>query len=283
VTIALYGASILLRTLVSVWWTLGTTKATVTKLVDDAICVQITVPTTKGQWKPGQHVFIRFLALAPFQSHPFTIASIEENGELILIIKKKSGFTRNLYDRVNRERGPWKTRVVIDGPYGGPIRDPGSFDTVVLVAGGVGVTFTMPIMKDLVRRMQDLGKLRCSKLIFIWSVQTESTLEWLEEEINQCVMGAEDMVQAKVYVTRSKEYEKDMPMLVSNITVNYMRPHLRKLLMSAAEENQGRMCVLGAGPESLTSSLSTEVAGLQKLVMGGASGEIFLHVESFGA
>jgi predicted ferric reductase len=280
-SVALYGGSILIRTLISVWWTLVTTEAEVTTLVDDAVSVQIPVPTTKGQWKAGQHVFVRFPAIAPFQSHPFTIASIEENAELTLIIQKHSGFTKKLYDRV-KENGPWKTRVVIDGPYGGPPRDPGSFDTVVLVAGGAGVTFTMPIMKDLVRRMQDLGKLRCSKLIFIWSVKKESTLEWLDEEIDQCTMGAEDIVQAKLYVTRSNEYEKDMPMLVSNATIDYMRPPLRKLLERAVEENRGRMCVLGAGPESMTSNLSTEVAVLQKRVMDGRSGEIFLHVESFG-
>lgn len=208
--------------------------------------------------KAGQHVFLRFLALSPWQSHPFSIASIEEDGELQLIIKQRAGLTEMLYKTVKRMKGQWETRVIIDGPYGGPSRDPGTFDTVVCIAGGVGITFTFPIMKDVVHRMQDLGKLRCSKLI----VRSEHTIDWLREEISKCASTAEDWVQIEYYITDKNVASGEKDWIDSNITVDYGSPNLGNVLSAAAEQNHGRMCVLGAGPEGLMGSLCEEAASV---------------------
>lgn len=281
-TVAIYGGAIAVRMIGTAWWSVRISKASISALVDNAVSVKIEVLTTKGQWKAGQHVFIRFLALAPFRSHPFTIASIEEDGELNLIIKQQKGLTRTLYNKVIRLESSWITRVLIDGPYGGPNRDPGSFDTVVLVAGGVGVTFTLPIMKDLVRRMQDLSKIRCSNVQFIWTVRSESTLAWIMPEIEDCV-SIKNGVQAELYVTNANLGFAKRENLDPNISINYRRPNLSNVLSMAAAQNQGRMCVFGAGPKGLVSSLNTEVAKLQKgVIRDRGSTEIFLHAELFG-
>ena len=282
-TVAIYGGSIAVRTLCTAWFNLGTSKATVSWLVDNAVNVRVKVPTTKGRWRAGQHVFIRFLSLRLYQTHPFSIASIEEDGDLVLIIKQRTGLTGALYDKVKAQKGSWETRVLIDGPYGGPSRDPGSFDTVLCVAGGVGITFTFPIMKDIVHRMQGLGKLRCSKLIFVWVVRSENTLDWLKEEISRGASAAEDWVQVEYYITDKKLASGEKDWIDSNITVDYGRPNLGNVLSAAAEQNHGRMCVLGAGPEGLMNTLCREVANLQKLAIKTAgSEEIFMHVETFG-
>jgi ferric-chelate reductase len=238
------------------------------------------MPTTKRQWKAGQHVFIRFLSLRPLQSHPFTIASIEEEGEIMLMIKKEGGFTKALHERV-KNGYVWNTRALVDGPYGGPSRDPGAFDSVVLVAGGIGVTFTLPILKDLVRRTQELGKLRCTDISFIWVVRSDNSLEYVEEEIRNCILAMEYGLRAELYFTGSKfTVDKDV-MLEPNMTVSYKRPDLAKILK--AKNHYGKMCVLGCGPERLTSQLQAEVASLQKSVIKGRDvGEIYVHVETFG-
>nr|XP_018266435.1 uncharacterized protein I303_00410 [Kwoniella dejecticola CBS 10117]OBR88593.1 hypothetical protein I303_00410 [Kwoniella dejecticola CBS 10117] len=63
---------------------------------------QIILPLRSG-WRAGQHVFIRIPSMqemggmAWLENHPFTISSAE-GGELVLIIKKAGGWTRDLYD-----------------------------------------------------------------------------------------------------------------------------------------------------------------------------------------
>jgi predicted ferric reductase len=281
-TVAIYAGAIAARTLYTIWWKFGTTQATVSTLVDNAVRVSIGVTTAKGQWRPGQHVFIRFLALAPFQSHPFTIASIEEDGELRLIIKRRKGLTDSLFNKVHQLKEPWRTTVLIDGPYGGVSRDPGSFDTVVLVAGGVGVTFTLPILKDLVRRMQEHGKLRCSNVVFVWTVRSESNLDWLLTEIESC-LSPENGVQIKFFVTdgKSSSFASSEKSLVPSMTVEYRRPDLASVFPKVFDDE--RICVLGAGPEGLIASLNAEVANLQTiLIQERRNGEVFLHAETFG-
>ena len=41
----------------------------------------------------------RFLTLYPWQCHPFTVASVEEDGQLVLIIKKEHDLTERLYKK----------------------------------------------------------------------------------------------------------------------------------------------------------------------------------------
>lgn len=54
----------------------------------------------KGNWRAGSHVLLNVGKISLFQYHPFTIASLPESGNIVLIIKKKNGFTKKLYNKV---------------------------------------------------------------------------------------------------------------------------------------------------------------------------------------
>ncbi|KAG1787202.1 uncharacterized protein HD556DRAFT_1410680, partial [Suillus plorans] len=47
---------------------------------------------------------------------------------------------------------------MLDGPYGGSSVDLGLYDSVFLVAGGSGVTFTLGLLDDIVGRCVKLGR-----------------------------------------------------------------------------------------------------------------------------
>lgn len=280
-TVGIYGSGIVIRVLASAWWTIKTEKATISMLPDTAVSVRIKAPARKGQWTAGQHAFLRFLALSPYQTHPFTIASVDEDGEVCFIIKQRTGITAALYRKVKKRMTPWTTRVIIDGPYGGPGRDPGAFDTVILIAGGVGVTFALPVVKDLVRRMQTQAKVRCSKIIFVWTVRTENTLDWILPDIESCV-EAEKCLQVELYVTGASDKSDFSDIVGPQISVDSSRPNLRKIILEQAE-HEGKMCVMGAGPEGLMATLRSTVGEIQmKVIKGGGSGEVFMYVEPFG-
>jgi len=76
----------------------------------------------------------------------------------------------------DEEKGEEKNvMVMIDGPYGGISFDLGRYDTVLLVAGGAGVTFTMGVLDDLVGRIVRRGRRdgeRTTKIQFAWCIKS---------------------------------------------------------------------------------------------------------------
>ncbi|KAL8839643.1 MAG: hypothetical protein Q9170_001649 [Blastenia crenularia] len=120
---------------------------------------RITIENPPVHWSPGQHVFLTCHALAPLQAHPFTIASIPEDGRLEFLVKSKQGGTKRFFRHAEKsQRLPVASggllqdharHVMIEGPYG-RIRPLRQFDSVFLIAGGSGSTFTVPLMRDIV-------------------------------------------------------------------------------------------------------------------------------------
>ena len=116
--------------------------------------------------KPGSHVFVTFPTLRPFESHPFTISDIEDTQ---LRVSRRGGFTAVLHDYATKNPG-CQVRVLVEGPFG-HVPNFKSFDRVLLIAGGVGATYSMSIALD-IARIQDWPRDR--KIVeFIWVVQHE--------------------------------------------------------------------------------------------------------------
>jgi hypothetical protein len=53
-------------------------------------------------WTPGQHVFLSCHSVAPLQSHPFTIASIPEDGVMEFLVKSERGGTRRFFKHAEK-------------------------------------------------------------------------------------------------------------------------------------------------------------------------------------
>mgnify|MGYP001590391201 CR=1 FL=1 len=63
-------------------------------------------------------------------------------------------------------------RVVVDGPYGGSMfTDFAEYQSVLLLAGGSGISFAAPIFEELIARSADLrGSIRTRHLTLVWWV-----------------------------------------------------------------------------------------------------------------
>ena len=107
-----------------------------------------------------------------FESHPLTIlsapplASCLSNPDLILGARVNGDWTRSLNEYAQSEMqrvshnsdkeivegaGPL-VQVMLDGPYGGCSIDLGRHESILLVSGGSGVTFTLGLLDDIVGR-----------------------------------------------------------------------------------------------------------------------------------
>ena len=151
------------------------TKAAIEHVSRDAI--RITLPNRHINWSAGQHVFLTLpgVSALPFESHPFTIASIREptaegdkDHPLVFIIRAMNGFTRHLYNHAASHPGKPVT-VLVDGPYGRP-PSLDSFSSVVLLAGGSGVSFTLPLLLGIISAVRR-NESPVRRVLFVWSVK----------------------------------------------------------------------------------------------------------------
>jgi len=183
-------------------------EAAITLMTENAI--KITIPT-QMRWKPGQYVYLRMPGISLFENHPFTIASLcsedfpSEYGEnyrdCVLVFRPYGGFTRKVLETAI-EKGPWHTyRAFLDGPYGGMRRELAAFDTVILIAGGSGITSLMSQLLNLIKRMRD-GKAITKKIVVVWALKRLEAMDWFREELRICRESAPpESVTCKFFVT----------------------------------------------------------------------------------
>lgn len=95
-------------------------------------------------YKPGQFAFIRFIGYKTKEQHPFTISSSPINGEDIRFTVKNLGdFSKDL-DKVKLN-----SIALIDAPYGIFSYKNNIEDNLVFIAGGIGITPFMSMLKTL--------------------------------------------------------------------------------------------------------------------------------------
>jgi predicted ferric reductase len=115
---------------------------------------------------PGSHAFVTIPAISVWQSHPFTISSVDG---VEFVVKAQQNFTLDLHKVALKNPGI-QVRAWIDGPYGA-VPDFKNKDHVVLFAGGSGGAFLFPVALDIAR---NAGRCRARRVEAIWAVRDES-------------------------------------------------------------------------------------------------------------
>lgn len=166
-------------------------------------------------------IFINVPEISKFQWHPFstTSSSLQDNGQITVCIKPAGAWTRNLQKLVKAADAqdfksggcPLPFRVFAEGPYG-PEQDYFlGYKTLVLVAGGVGITPFLAVLRDLLCHHQaGFGSAAGlpTKVHLIWCVPRRADLATLGD-IKPALLfpGFEDgplTVDVKAYVTREQ-------------------------------------------------------------------------------
>ena len=185
-------------------------------------------------WRPGQHVFLSCHGIAPLQSHPFTIASIPEDGRMEFVVKSKKGATKRFLTRAQKSQYlPLKNdhvqgfTAVVEGPYG-RMRPLQQFDSIFLIAGSSGGSFTVPLMRSIVTRWYQnnspenrRSRFRMSGgavtryIRFVWVIKSLDQYQWfasqfaqLFEDVEQlCSNGISVRIDMSIYVTCDRTLE----------------------------------------------------------------------------
>jgi len=96
------------------------------------------------QFNPGQFIFIKFIkGGVGSESHPFSICSSSSNNNLSIMVKALGDFTGNLKD-LNIG-----SIAKIEGPYGKFFKNRNSFKKEIWIAGGVGITPFLSLIRSI--------------------------------------------------------------------------------------------------------------------------------------
>ncbi|KAG6380446.1 hypothetical protein JVT61DRAFT_8585 [Boletus reticuloceps] len=191
---------------------------------------RVEVPTVNAGWRAGQHVRLRVLStamglLGMVEVHPFTIASVSETEEgLVLLCKKTGKWTTKMYEMASTsaygEQGQEvgrKIKVIVEGPYGGVCNTViPSYSGAMFVVGGSGITFALSAVQDLVRSGESSS---VTDIDVIWCIADPGLLIFL-------VYGI------KVFYTRAPTKSFDGVYLPPGITLVPGRPAFVKHLES---------------------------------------------------
>ncbi|KAI9684513.1 MAG: hypothetical protein M1829_002323 [Trizodia sp. TS-e1964] len=191
VGVALYALDRFIRTDRYIWHNQKADKLKATLQVTEDGATLVSVPRNNMSWRPGSHAFLNIPRLRYFQSHPFTIASVDAEHagtdtktQVQFLIKPQRGFTRALMEEAERSkihcRKGFSREVTayIDGPYGA-VPDFKSFDRTILIAAGSGITFILPIALSLVRS----GRFR--SIDFVWAVRNKEAIEAVRRQLEE--------------------------------------------------------------------------------------------------
>ncbi|PLW37983.1 hypothetical protein PCANC_21316 [Puccinia coronata f. sp. avenae] len=192
-------------------WFSRVPRATIEALPSNAVRLRIPVPGSR-QWSAGSYVYLRFLSIKPWESHPFTISSLpvtpgngeEGKNEMVFVLRPQEGLTARLKSLANRPAVPPVRACLIDGPYGGFMDSLRACDTVLLVAGGTGLAALISIAQSLQRCGPMRGMSCCSSLEIHWAIRDSACIEWFREQLIE-------LENVKIYITNENQPDRSNP------------------------------------------------------------------------
>lgn len=311
----------ILAILLCIQWIFRTVKmflvmpsATAQLLPSAIICLTIPIPANGIQrflwskWTPGSHIRITIPSLGFLQPHPFTIASIPLEQKIQLYIHSKEGFTRRLHERTAAamiKGSSLSIKVNCEGMYTSHMPCFGKFDVVLLISCGIGITFTVAILKDIVQKVKMIraqeGDARCKRIGFVWVVKhrgdirgwhylTVVELSWFAKELSEILDQSYGLVAIRLYITQEPNDRVESGE-VNNLGVTvdiprniqpYLRngrPNLPGLVEQAADEALllGRLAIATCGSRSINAEIKNATG---KMYQRGIQ-DIYCHAEEF--
>ncbi|KAJ7099901.1 ferric reductase NAD binding domain-containing protein [Mycena belliarum] len=288
------------------------------------------------KWAPGQLAYLSMpsISATPWEAHPFTIASIdgdiinavesespsrdescekESEGslesvvaiptsgcgkKLVFLLRVHDGFTKRLLNAAGSLPAKETFGAYIDGPYCSPPSVRG-FDTVIFFSGGSGISFTLPLLLDLIRDANMRTSSR-RKVIFVWAIRHPEQIKAISEDLLRALDGVSDSlsIDMRIHVTGSmNDTEIDTEKREGSISsdpknkllgapgIQFLsgRPHVKEIVKAEVAAASGLISINVCGTAGLAESVRSALrvaSNTSRILKGGPS--ISLHVEAFG-
>lgn len=247
------------------------TRTVIEALPGDTVRLTMTLARS-WRARPGQHAYLYLPSISFWQSHPFSVTWAEGTDDLTsdklasthqerkamqkmqiaFIIRARTGFTNTLYQKAAAApAGKMEVSCYVEGPYGAkhPLD---SYGTVVLFAGGVGVTHQVPYVRDLVAGFAS-GTVATRKILLVWTIQSPEHLEWIRPWMTEILSmdRRRDVLRIMLFVSQPRS-TKEIHSPSSTVQMFPGRPNIDTLLSMEQEQQVGAMAVSVCGPGTLS-------------------------------
>lgn len=284
VAFALWGADRVIRMVRVAYRNFGNggSRTVVEALPGNALRINVTL-ARPWTFKSGQHAYLYFPSLGYWQSHPFSVAWAEDthdpNAEKLamnvqdlasgkkstmsFIVRERTGITHTLYKKAaDSPDGKFSTSCLVEGPYGS-LHSLQSYGTVMLFAGGVGITHQVPYVRELVAGYAN-GTVATRKVVLVWTIQSPEHLEWIRPWMTE-VLAMEkrrEVLRIMLFVSRPRS-TKEIHSPSATVQMFPGRPNIETLMGIEMEHQVGAMAVSVCGPGTLSDEVRRAVRNRQ--------------------
>lgn len=254
------------------------TQALIEALPGDAVRVNIRL-ARPWHFQPGQHVFITIPSIGLWTSHPFSVAwsndddptdsekglALDQPEQLAnfgtsvsLIVRRRTGFTDSLHKQVAKSQGLITVNALVEGPYG-EVQNLNSYGTVLLFAGGIGITHQVPFVRDLVAGFAN-GTVAARRVLLIWVIQSPEHLEWIRPWMTTILAmdKRRDVLRIQLFVTRPRS-TKEIHSPSATVQMFPGKPNVDTLVQLECENQIGAMGVSVCGTGALSDDVRDAV------------------------
>ncbi|KAF1348053.1 ferric reductase like transmembrane component-domain-containing protein [Delphinella strobiligena] len=172
-----------------------------------------------------------------------------------LIIRAREGMTRKLFEKASASpTGQITMKGAIEGPYGGH-ESLSSFGTVVLFAGGVGITHCVGYVYDLLKQYNE-GTCSTRKILLVWSVPNTEALEWARPWMDHILKmeGRKDVLRVQLFVTKPR-HQNEVNSRTGTVQMFPGRCNPTTIIEKEVSEQIGAMGVVVCGPGAFADSV----------------------------
>ncbi|OQE18874.1 hypothetical protein PENFLA_c020G01723 [Penicillium flavigenum] len=314
-TLILWGIDRAGRLAILLWRNLSSRPTTATVEVLSGSVARVDVAVARPwRFRPGQYMYLYMPCLGLWTSHPFTVAwsstseSLNVNEKrgsggssdaltggsptttMSVLIKGQDGFTKKLLRKAeDSPEGRIQAMALAEGPFGG-IHSLGSYGTLLLIAGGIGITHPVSYLNEVIATFTE-QKTATRKVHLVWIVRSLDHLTWIQTFMAE-ILGHESLtspinpnghsyfqfprllLSISLHVTSHKdtveEYIPQPDLLWMQcappsvpVSIHHGKPCIQSVLEKEKADQIGAMAVSVCGPGGLGDSVREAVRNVQ--------------------
>lgn len=197
--------------------------------------IELTLPKDpRLKYTPTSVIFMKIPSISKFQWHSFSITSSSSIDErtMSVIIKCGGSWTRSLYNTIHDELNSDSDRmkcipIAVEGPYGPPSVDFLRYDSLLMVAGGVGITPFLSILQEIASDQSSsiYKSPRRMQLVYIMKKSQDICLLNPISPLLLNLSAKQSHIKVKNFVTQEERYGTSLRELLNEFsdlhTVNF--------------------------------------------------------------
>ncbi|XP_010248638.1 PREDICTED: ferric reduction oxidase 8, mitochondrial [Nelumbo nucifera] len=189
------------------------------------------------KYTPTSIIFLKIPSISKFQWHPFSIisSSCVDDDTISIIIRCEGQWTSTLYNTIHAaldsgaDQGKC-LQVAIEGPYGPASTNFLRYDSLLLVAGGIGITPFLSILQEIASSPKSKRSKFLTQIQLIYVVKKSQDISLLNP-ISSVILNQKaeqgNSIKLKLFVTQEERSSTTLREFLSELsqvqTVNFKR------------------------------------------------------------